>query len=273
MSRFMDLLSDAARMRYEQVRTLSAYRGASWREIPVVECGEALVQVSPDHACPYYADVMRLTTDRRVFLRKQVYGRFLSAQGTLLREGYDLKVFDGWRSIKVQEALFWHYLREFTAAKFNLKDRFAGLSIPEVRAAFESLPETRRAMLREANQTYVSWPSKDWRRPSPHATGGAVDVWLYEDGKPVNLGAPFDWMEENAGAFYHLKWKRARFQGNDPRICFRRERLLLAMVRAGFTAYGPEFWHFNLGNQMDALVRGGHATYSYMEPDQASQHE
>jgi D-alanine-D-alanine ligase len=148
-------------------------------------------------------------------------------------------------------------MREFTSAKLGLKDRFAGLNREQVRALFEELSPDVQASLREANRTYVSWPSSDPQQPSPHATGGSIDVWLYEDGQPVNLGVPFDWMEENAGAFYHMRLRRERFAGPDRRICERRERLILAMVRAGFTCYGPEIWHFNFGNQMDALVRGG----------------
>ncbi len=97
-------------------------------------------------------------------------------------------------------------------------------------------------------------------------TGGAIDVWLYQDGVPVNMGVPFDWMEENAGAFYHFRMNRPRFKGNDGNICERREVLLVAMVEAGFSCYGPEIWHFNYGNQMDALVKGGSAIYSYIEP-------
>ena len=73
-------------------------------------------------------------------------------------------------------------------------------------------------------------------------------------------------MEVDAGAFYHLKRKRKPFLGNDRAISARREVLLYAMIKAGFTCYGPEIWHFNYGNQMDALVRGGPARYSYIEP-------
>jgi len=38
------------------------------------------------------------------------------------------------------------------------------------------------------------------------------------------------------------------------------------MTKAGFSCYGPEIWHFNHGNQMDSLVKGGMAAYSYIEP-------
>lgn len=73
-------------------------------------------------------------------------------------------------------------------------------------------------------------------------------------------------MKDDAGAFYHLKIRRKRFSGNDAKICRNRNILLMSMVKAGFTCYGPEIWHFNFGNQMDALVKGGIACYSYIEP-------
>lgn len=241
-------------------------KGANWRTIQIQECGERLVQVPEEFAYPYYAKDMHLTADTRVFLREGVLERFQIARSILQSQGYDLRVYDGWRSIELQERLFWYYLREFTVAKFGLAQTFVYLNIDGVRTAYNALPETMRKTLFDANRTYVSWPSKDPDAPSPHATGGAVDVWLYQDGEAVNLGVPFDWMEESAGAFYHLRLNRPRFKTNDRRVCFHRERLLLAMLRAGFSCYPPEIWHFNYGNQMDAFVRGGVARYSYIEP-------
>lgn len=212
---------------------------------------------------------MKLTPDERLFLREGALERFLKAQALVREDGFDLRVYDGWRPVELQESLFWYYMREFTAAKFNLGDEFKALDTTDkVREHFLGLPQDSQVTMKEANRTFVSWPSKDRTSPSPHATGGSVDVWLYRDDQPCNLGVPFDWMEEDAGAFYHLKprWARKRFKGNERRISEHRNILLLAMVRAGFTCYGPEIWHFNYGNQMDALVRGGDARYTYCEP-------
>lgn len=247
-------------------RTLYAYRHGDWRELPISENHEPLVQVPPVQCYPYYAKEMKLVSDERIFLRAEVLQRFMHAHALLKSRGYDLMVYDGWRSLRLQENLFWFYLREFTAAKFNLKEQFASLEVDAVRGHFATLPETMQGSLKEANRSYVSWPSRGPAAPSPHATGGAIDVWLYRNGQPVNLGVPFDWMEVDAGAFYHLKRNRKPFLGNDRTICARREILLYAMIKAGFTCYGPEIWHFNYGNQMDALVRGGPALYSYIEP-------
>jgi D-alanyl-D-alanine dipeptidase len=209
---------------------------------------------------------MKLHGDHRVFLRVAVYQKYLKARKLVADAGYELVVYDGWRSVELQENLFWYYLREFTSDRYGLASEFAHCtSSSMIREVFLQLPATMQETLRAANRTYVSWPSKDIHSPSPHATGGAIDVWLHKDGKPVNLGVPFDWMEEDAGAFYHLKRKRRYFPG-DATICARRSLILLSMWNAGFSCYGPEIWHFNCGNQMDALVTGGDARYSYIEP-------
>jgi D-alanyl-D-alanine dipeptidase len=258
---------DSIRLAYTRLITLRAYRSGDWRKIPIEENRQPLIEVSSDMSFPYYAKEMHLVKDERVFLREEVLDRYLQARKILRAQGYDLLVYDGWRSVELQENLFWFYMKAFTAARFAQKDQFESLeTFSEIRDYFNGLPETLRTTMRDANRTYVSWPSKDPIAPSPHATGGAIDVWLYRDGKPANIGIPFDWMEEDAGAFYHMKLRRKRFAGNDRQICKNRSLLLLAMIRAGFSCYGPEIWHFNFGNQMDALVKGGHAVYSYTEP-------
>lgn len=254
------------RLHYVRYRTVRAYAQGDWRQIPIRENGERLVEIPGEYCYPYYARVMRLVSDERIFLREAVLQRYMRARHLLAVQGFDLVVYDGWRSVELQENLFWYYMREFTAGRFHRKAEFAALQdLAQVREHFLSLPPDVQTTLRDANRTYTSWPSKDPAMPSPHATGGSVDVWLYQNGAPASLGIPSDWMEENAGAFYHLKLRRARFAA-DSRVCRNRERLLLAMLAAGFTCYPPEIWHFNCGNQMDALVKGGTARYSYIEP-------
>jgi zinc D-Ala-D-Ala dipeptidase len=252
------------RLRYV---TLHAYRSGDWRKILITENNDRLVEVPREIAFPYYAREMQLVKHDVLYLRSEVLERVLWARTILEPQGFDLKIYDGWRSIELQENLFWYYMRAFTAAKFGQGDEFGRLKeFADIKAYFNSLPPDLQTTMREANRTYVSWPSSNPISPSPHATGGSVDVWLFRGDEAVNLGVPFDWMEENAGAFYHLKLRRQRFRGNDQQICRNRAALLLAMSDAGFSCYGPEIWHFNYGNQMDALVKGGPAMYSYIEP-------
>lgn len=260
-------MREYVRLQLLRYTTLHAYRSGDWRKIPIRENRNPLVEVPSEISFAYYAREMQLVDHERLYVRAQVLERLLAARSALQSKGFDLKLYDGWRSVELQENLFWYYMRAFTAARFNQKEQFDALTgFDAIRTYFGTLPQDLQTIMREANRTYVSSPSRDPVSPSPHATGGAVDVWLFQDGLPVNLGVPFDWMEEDAGAFYHLKWRRKRFPGNDRRVCENRTQLILAMVQAGFSCYGPEFWHFNFGNQMDALVKGGSASYSYVEP-------
>lgn len=256
-------------MELESIRraTEAAYMG-NWRDVPIVECGEPLVKVDEGDAHSWYHRVMSLTDTPDVYLRQGTYEKFLAARNTLRGAGYDLKVYDGWRPINLQENLFWHYLVRFTAVDFGLASHFVNCQTSEdVKAVFKEMPEAVRTAMDKANRNYVSWPSSNPAQPSPHSTGGAVDVWLFEDGKPADLGVDFDWMEDNAGVFHHLMeaptWTTS---GDDSKIQLNRELLIGAMHGAGFSLYPYEVWHYNDGNQMDAVVTGGPARYGYIQP-------
>jgi len=261
------LTKDEAALRAIASQTKSAYSKSSWKDVPIVENEEPLVKIPWTISFPYYSKVMGLSGGEDIYLRKTVASRFFRARGKLLCFGYDLRVYDGWRSIELQENLFWFYLKEFALNTFpQIKVLFENcVEISEIKERFYQLPVTDQKILMEANCKYVSWPSSDLSSPSPHSTGGAVDVWLFKEDKPLDLGVPFDWMEESAGAFFHLRKDREKFS-NDEEVRKHRTALILAMVNSGFSCYEPEFWHFNLGNQMDGLVKGTNACYSYIEP-------
>jgi len=265
-------LRDNVRLQAIRVKTLAAYRNGEWKNRVIHDNGEPLAEIASELCLPYYHRVMHLTDDPRIFVRKTLHERFMQAHEKLLSQGYRLVAYDGWRSLELQDKLFWYYMRHSTVPHFGQAFEqafFAGIA-PEdtetVKKNFARISHDARICMIEANRMYVSVPSKNPGKPSPHATGGALDVWLHDmDNNPVNLGVPFDYMKEEAGTFYHLKQGRRRFPG-DKKVVRARRCLILAMVEAGFTAYGPEVWHFNYGNQMDALVKGTDAQYGYIEP-------
>ena len=256
----------------DQARAVTefAYANRAWGTWPIKECGEPLALVAPRFCDPLYTNYWGFSDEPRIYVRRKVLAMFHVAHTYAQDEGYELKLLDGWRSVKVQEKLFWYYMRARTVPKFGMTDQFSGcVETGQIRDRFESLTEENREKLMRWNCNFISWPSKDRKRPSPHTTGGSIDVWLYKDGKQIDLGVPFDCMEETAGAFYHLKVPidRQHFGNDDELVCARRTILLTAMLKAGFTAYPWEFWHWNFGNQMDAAVRNdGSAVYSYIEP-------
>lgn len=236
-----------------------------WREEPISENCEPLVEVPKEHCYPYYHSVMKLTEESRIFLRRSVCDRFLSAHKLLLLAGYDLMLYDGWHSVELQERLFYHYMRQFTIPFLGLGDEFPAGDWKETKRVFEMLGPNEQLRIHAENRKYVSIPSKDPACPSPHATGAAADVWVWQDGVPLDLGCKFDELTERAGAFYHLSGDRPKFE-NEERVCMLRSMLLQAMCQSNFSAYPYEIWHFNSGNQMDAAVRGAPAQYSYIEP-------
>ncbi len=136
---------------------------------------------------------MKIAKNEKLYLREEVLQKTLAVRETLKKQGFDLKVYDGWRSAELQENLFWHYMKLFTVEKFGLKEQFDRLaSIEDIKTCYECLSPKKRRVIFEANRTYVSWPTKELSSPSPHLTGGSVDVWLYKEGKAENLGVPFD---------------------------------------------------------------------------------
>lgn len=247
--------------------TQKAYAKRSWKEVPIIASKEPLISLPSAISSPYYSKVMNLGGGNTIYLRESVLTSLNEARDKLLSLGYDLQVYDGWRSVELQEELFWFYMKKFTIELFpEIKHLFEkAIRISQIKNCFYELPIMKQKLVKKANCEYVSWPSKDPMVPSPHSTGGAVDVWLYKDGKALDFGVPFDWMEDSAGAFYHLKKNRKRFP-NDSEVCRNRTLLTLSMESVGFSCYPSEFWHFNLGNQMDGLVKNTDALYSYIEP-------
>ena len=248
------------------VRTEVAF-SKEWKSIPIIDNGERLILIPENFCYPFYANNMGITQDKRIFLRETLFSMFMKAYEYLKCLGLELKIYDGWRPVYLQEHLYWLYMKKFTIMKFKeLAYLFAKCSsIEEFKDKFASLSRDKQEALHNINKAYVSWPSNSYIFPSPHATGGAIDVWLFKDGSSIDLGIEFDSMEQSAGAFYHLITDRKTFQ-NDESIVYYRNMLLYAMCHAGFSCYPPEIWHFNYGNQMHALVAGGKACYSYIEP-------
>lgn len=88
-----------------------------------------------------------------LFARRSVAHRLLAAE-QLLPNGHHLLIFDAYRPYQVQKSLYDFY-------KKKLRER---------------QPQLDNEALETETQKYVSLPSTDPARPSPHNTGGAVDL-------------------------------------------------------------------------------------------------
>lgn len=145
---------------------------AGWKEKPIVENNESMVPLGPLssyydlHTEPIYIGGRKGSpysyrelegSLMTMFVRKEVAQQLKKAQ-SLLPEGMHLVVFDAYRTLEVQQSLYDNY--------FNVLKKLH--------------PAWNNDQLSAETQKYVSLPSTDPTRPSPHNTGGSVDVAIFK---------------------------------------------------------------------------------------------
>lgn len=210
---------------------------AGWKEVAIEESYQPLInldgldpriQIDPQY---YRAGIPNALYS--MYLRQEAAEKLIEA-ASLLPEGHKLVVFDSFWPLEVQENLF-------NTFKTQLREQY---------------PEKSEEELVGLTQTYVSLPSKDPMKPSPHATGGAVDLSVVgPSGLPLDMGTDFDSFEITAQTAYFKK---------DPKtenIHQNRRLLYMVMTQAGFTNYPEEWWHYDFGNQFWGKITGEKAKY------------
>ncbi|MBE2168007.1 MULTISPECIES: M15 family metallopeptidase [unclassified Cobetia] len=205
--------------------------------IPVKGCGSTLVPTSLGPSClkvyPAYARLGIPGAVNECLVRRAVYQRLLQA-ARALPQGLSLVVMDGWRPWRVQQYLF-----ETLYQSLKTHD-----------------PELDEAQLLARTREFVSLPSRDPDAPSPHLTGGAVDVTLCDaDGLLLEMGTLFDEATPESHADHFERHPPA---SDTPQAEARDNRRLLyhVMTEAGFTNLPSEWWHFDFGDQLWAWYRG-----------------
>src|SRR3989344_9667710 len=145
-----------------------------WKEVLVEENEDPLVAIGPFSGnkydriftssiyfgerddSPYGRDKLKgalITT----FARREVADQLTTAE-RILPQGLHLIVMDAYRTLDVQQSLYTQY--------------FEGLK--------KQHPDWDDDRLSEETQKFVSLPSTTPSRPSPHNTGGAIDVAIYK---------------------------------------------------------------------------------------------
>lgn len=226
---------------------ISFSKAFSWdasRAQPIEECGEALIPISycPDLILsrPQYFYQGLSGSLPETYLREGVCARLVNA-ARLLPAGHRFVVFDGWRPMALQKELFLRYRQELAALKPGLDER-----------ALDAL-----------TKKFVALPDSSYESPSPHSTGGSVDLSIADDaGRLLPMGAEFDETTERSRTTYFEEQ-----DGAEDRFLKNRRILFHVMTAAGFTNYPDEWWHFDYGNQNWALMSGqGKAIYGSAKP-------
>ncbi|MGC0418263.1 M15 family metallopeptidase [Embleya sp. AB8] len=191
--------------------------------IPVVDCGEPLVDVRVDGS-------LRVDTrqqdpaDAFAYLREGVLRRLVDAQ-TLLPAGLWLLFVEGYRPLSLQREYFEEYAGRLRADH----------------------PDWDAERIHAAASRYVSPPEI-----APHSAGAAVDLTLVDDdGHELDLGTRMNASpEESAGACY------TDAAGIGAQARHNRELLSSALVAVGLVNYPTEWWHWSYGDRYWALASG-----------------
>ncbi|MBQ3078657.1 MAG: M15 family metallopeptidase [Clostridia bacterium] len=136
------------------------------------------------------------------------------AQAEFQKKGYSVFAFDAYRPARA--------VRDFVKWVYDDTDqKRKNIHYPNI---------DKRSMLTDG---YIA-------EKSGHSRGSTIDLTLKKDGKFVDMGGIFDYMDELS---HTLSEKITPEQ--------RKNRLILRdiMLNAGFTDYHAEWWHFRLKNE------------------------
>lgn len=166
-----------------------------------------------------------------LLIRQSLQERLVTAAHNL-PYGHKFVIFDGWRSTQTQEALF---------------NRMKQLILAES-------PDLSETELISAAQRIVALPSIDPAKPSPHSTGGAIDLSIVDNrGLLLDMGSSFDDITLAAKTTYYEDHSDLP---NAQTIQQNRRLLYHTLTSVGFTNYPEEWWHFDFGNQNWAWSHG-----------------
>lgn len=191
-----------------------------------MENGEPLVEIKPIanklYIEPQYFWGGIPNSLNKIYLRQEAATKLIKAL-QLIPETMSFVLYDGFRPLQVQSFLY-----NDIKTKIRLKK-----------------PHWTVEQLEHETLKYVAFPSMDNSSPSPHLTGGAIDLTLGDDqGHPLDLGTTFDATDEKSATAYFEKHR------SENEVAHINRRILFhCMTQAGFQNYEEEWWHYDYGNR------------------------
>jgi D-alanyl-D-alanine dipeptidase len=225
--------------------TLNTLPG-NWREVPIIESNEKMISImslsNPRIIIrSMYFDMGLPGAIPDCYVREGVASRIEKAL-EILPDTFCLMIWDGWRPLEVQNSLYQSFYSDLE----------------------KEHPDWTPQKLTIETSRYVSLPSTNTKYPSPHLTGGALDLTISDVfGEEINMGTKFDAFEETARTRYfeELFMKKADLSPEETQILYNRRMLYNILTQVGFTNYHEEWWHYDYGNQFWGAVSGKSAIY------------
>ncbi|MCM1440865.1 MAG: M15 family metallopeptidase [Roseburia sp.] len=175
--------------------------------------------------------------ESQCLVRETVYDMLLKA-AKRLPSGYRFRIYDAWRSYKLQQEIY---------------DVYSDKLISEHHLELASKAE-QESLIRK----YVSVPNYNTAFPPVHTTGGAVDLTIEDSfGEELDMGTDFDEFSDKTRTDYFEKYRGDQVRDN-------RRLLHEVMTDTGFTNYPSEWWHYDYGDMFWAYYKNEPAKYSGM---------
>jgi len=215
--------------------------------IPAVEngdpmfdlCEQKIIAFGPSPEIPNNTDYTKM--------RKTVYEKLLQAQ-SLLPQGLRLCLYEGYRSLTLQNMLFTNRYNQIKAHCPNWSEQ----------QVFE---ETTKLVSPVINIDGT-------KNIPPHSTGGAIDVYLINDqGEPVEMGIhPSRWTEDMDGSLSLTFSEKISNEAKHNRSIMNN-----VLESVEFVNYPTEYWHWSYGDRYWAYHIGHpHAIYESQENEGCS---
>ena len=193
---------------------------------------------------PKYLEMGFKEALNEIYVRKGVHYRLMEVGYRLKQYGLGIKVWDGWRPYSLQSEIYNKYLLHLKMMSRDLGED----------------------KLEEMVSKYVSLPSNNERHPSPHLTGGSVDVTLTDIyGSELPMGSNFDEFSDKSRTVYFENTPKRAGEEHSINIRNNRRTLYHIMILSGFTNYEEEWWHYDYGNQWWAAKQNSVAIYGAYE--------
>jgi D-alanyl-D-alanine dipeptidase len=201
-----------------------------WERVLIEENHEKLVEIRHRKIIvkPQYFLQRMPGSIPKCYVRERVAELLNKATKHLLNK-HKFIIYDGWRPFELQNSLFKNELIKIKNRNPNMIDK----------------------NIKKLAQKYVSLPSKDVLKPSPHITGGAIDISIIEnDNLLLDMGTNFDYFGPEARTDHYESLKNKRNLTKEEEIVLQNRRFLYnSLYSVGFTNYPEEWWHFDYGNQ------------------------
>lgn len=189
---------------------------------------------------PYFQQIPNSIPD--LFLRKTVIEKLQRINEKLNKVGLELYAFDCYRPIEVQ-----NYFYDFWFPSY-LKS--VNLSLSGERLEIEVQKYWAKGAKSSAEV--------DENSPSPHSTGGAIDLTIRrKNGEHLFMGSIFDDVTEVSNTdFFERKQTKTKLTFSDKEALKNRRFLFWLMAEEDFVNNPTEWWHFSYGDQMWAKISG-----------------